>query len=75
MRVRPTKADYLAALRQPATWVEISVGLVAGVILTVIVNFIGGGAGGWIALPIVFGSMIGAAAQRSARERASRSTS
>jgi hypothetical protein len=75
-QIRPTKADYVAAFREGATWVEIAIGLAAGVIVSLIAYLLGAGFAGWIgAMSVGIGGPIGPAAQRAARKRDLRSRS
>jgi hypothetical protein len=69
VKVKPTRSDYAAALRQGATWIEVSIGLVIGVTVGVIGTLLGAFPTAWLTLPIAIGTPISNAAQRVARNR------
>jgi hypothetical protein len=74
-RIRPTRADFKVALRQRATWIEIAILLIAGIIVGVVALLITGSAAGWVGMPILLTVPLGNAARRAAAERVEQSRS
>ncbi|MDQ1717526.1 MAG: hypothetical protein QOE89_1479 [Pseudonocardiales bacterium] len=69
MRVRRTRNDDVAALRERATWVEMVAAVAIAGALGLLGGLIGIGPAAWIAVPLSIGGAIGASTRRAARTR------